>query len=102
MKTKTNLAPHPEYLVYILSNKKKDTITGIAFGKILSEEGEKKKFTKLIYFEKFQDRTKALRRKIYFDKMNNSKRLKIIKVKNPELLNLIFTLKDINFVESSV
>ena len=61
--------------------------------KLLFDEDEKK-FTKLIYFEKFQDRSKAVRKKRHLDKLNNEQRLKLVKNHNPELLNLIFTVYD--------
>ena len=92
--SKETSSQHTEYLVYILSGRAKKTITGISERKSFLLADEINKFIKLIYFESFSDRTKAIRRKNQLGKLSDSDRMKLIKKKNPELLNLIFTIKD--------
>jgi predicted GIY-YIG superfamily endonuclease len=83
------------YLIYILSDKNKRTVVGISLKERFSIVNLKEKFSKLVYVEKFFDRAKALRRKSHLNKLGDEKRLKLIKKKNPEMLNLIFTINDL-------
>lgn len=83
-----------EYLVYILSGRAKKTIAGISEKDSFLIADESIRSLKLIYFESFSDRSKAMKRKSKLDKLSDTERLKLIKKKNPELLNLIFIIKD--------
>jgi len=89
---KMKLTCAPEHIVYILSDKSNVTFVGISGNIKLLFDEQKNSFSKLIYFEKFSDKDKAFRRKRDLDKIDESKRLRIVKNKNPELLNLIFTI----------
>ncbi|MEO8665920.1 MAG: hypothetical protein ABI462_10520, partial [Ignavibacteria bacterium] len=57
-------------------------------------EEQMERFAKLVYFEKFVEKTNAQGKKRYLNKLDKRKRLTLIKKKNPELLNLIFTIFD--------
>lgn len=70
MKTEKN-SIKPEYPVSILSNNKGDTITGIFIFKEDFPNRNKKEFSIVIYFEKFFERDKAIRRKCYLNKLDN-------------------------------
>ena len=91
-------------LIYILAGKKNKTVVGIAdnerifLSDQLSEHLPDKKYetVKLIYFEKIDNRAKALRRKRYLSYLSEKGRLRIVRKYNPELLNLIFDLNQSN------
>ena len=84
------------YLVYILSGKRNKTLVGACPKSNFFCEAPGDEYSKLIYFEIFRDGSSAARRKNILEKLTNAQRLTLIKVKNPELLNLIFTVYDIH------
>lgn len=83
-----------EYVVYLLSDKKKNTIPGIIDCGPELQTDLKTKYKTLVYFDKFRDRKKAVRKKRSLLNMENKDRIMYVKKKNPEWLNLIFTLTD--------
>lgn len=54
----------------------------------------KTKYKALVYFSRYTDWKKAVRKMKYILKMDNKKRIIFVKKKNPEWLDLIFTLND--------
>ncbi len=50
---------------------------------------------KIIYIEKFRNLKSAMKKKLMLEKMSSKKIFKIAKEKNPELLNLAFTLYEL-------
>lgn len=80
------------YLVYIAANKYKKTIIGFADEMNGFTVGVTKKFSRLVYFEKFNDRKKALIKKRFLERSDKEKIKEIVSKSNPEWLNLIFTL----------
>ena len=83
-----------EYLVYIIFDKNNTAHINISNDESSVFEEQSGKHSKLVYFERHCDREKALRRKRYFIKLNDSDKLKLIRKHNPEMLNLIFTIYD--------
>lgn len=79
-----------EFLVYITSDKKKNTFVKITEkDKFLHDMNED---SEIIHAETYFDLTKAVRRKNQLSQLTNEKRIELIKKKNPELLNLIFAI----------
>jgi len=83
-----------DFIVYILSDKRKNTITGIMENLPEFQSGLKTKFNSLVYLDIFNDRKKAMKRKRSIMNMENRERINFVKKKNPEWLKLNFTLKD--------
>ncbi len=82
------------YLVYIIYDRNNQTLVKIANNKKPVFEDQSKKNSKLVYFEKFDIKSKAMRKKNHLLKLSEEKRMMLIRKKNPELLNLIFALFD--------
>ena len=83
-----------DFIVYILSNKRKFTKTGIIGSGLEFQSDLKTKYNTLVYFDRFSDRKKALRKKRSILNMENKERILFVKKNNPDWLNLIFTLTD--------
>ena len=83
-----------DFIVYILSDKRKNTITGIMENLPEFQSGLKTKFNSLVYLDIFNDRKKAMKRKRSIMNMENRERINFVKKKNPEWLKLNLTLKD--------
>ncbi|MEO8210710.1 MAG: hypothetical protein ABI840_09110 [bacterium] len=83
-----------EYIVYIIIDKNKNAHIKISDNGRFVFKAQMERFGKLVYFEKFLERTKALRKKRYLCNLGQDNMLKLIKKKNPEMLNLIFTIFD--------
>ena len=83
-----------EFVVYLLSDRKKNTITGIIECGPELQSDLKSNYKTLVYFDKYRDRKKAVRKKRTLLKMENKDRIMYVKKKNPEWLNLIFTLQE--------
>ncbi len=83
-----------EYYVYIILDKNMNVKIRISDNERFVFKEQIERFTKLVYFEKFLERTKAMRKKRYLNKLDEDETLRLIKRKNPDLLNLIFTISD--------
>lgn len=83
-----------DFIVYILSDKRKNTITGVIDNLPELLAGLKTKHNSLVYLDIFNDRKKAMKRKRSIMNLKNTDRINFVKKKNPEWLNLINTLKD--------
>lgn len=83
-----------EYYVYIILDKNMNVKIRISDNDRFVFKEQIERFTKLVYFEKFLERTKAMRKKRYLNKLDEDETLRLIKRKNPDLLNLIFTISD--------
>ena len=83
-----------ECFVYIILDKKKNAHVKISDNERFVFKAQMERFAKLVYFEKFLERAKALRKKRYLSNLDQDNMLKLVKRKNPEMLNLIFTIFD--------
>jgi predicted GIY-YIG superfamily endonuclease len=83
------------YLVYITASKRKKTFIGIAYEMNCFRIEITKEFSRLVYFEKFSDRSKAKNRKKYLEKRNYDKIKKLVSKRNPDWLDLIMTLTEV-------
>lgn len=83
-----------DFIVYILSDKRKNTIIGILESLPEFQTGLRTKYKSLVYLDIFNDRKKAMKRKRSIMNLDNKDRIMFVKKKNPEWLNLMFTLKD--------
>ena len=81
-----------EYLVYIIHDKKNVVQINISNDEDSVFKDQSKRNLKLVYFERFSLRNQALRKRNYLLKLDEERRMKLIKKKNPEMLNLIFTV----------
>ncbi len=90
----TSYLNQKEYIVYILSDKRKNTIVGILNNEPEFQSRLLTKYRSLVYLDFFTDRKKAMRRKREIMNLENKNRVSFVKKKNPEWLNLIFTLTD--------
>lgn len=82
------------YLVYIIADRYKKTLVQITdeingFSLEMSN-----RFSRLVYFEKFNNRKKAAVKKRLLEKSDKEKINKLVSKNNPEWLNIIFTLSD--------
>lgn len=88
---------HPgfkECIVIVTLDEKKRSRVEILNCEVTDFQHQSNKFSKIVYLEKFTERSKALRKLRYLKKLIEPDRLKYIKKKNPELLNLVFTIYD--------
>lgn len=83
-----------DFIVYILSDKRKNTIAGIMYSELEFNTKIKTKYRSLVYLDIFSDRKKAMKKKREIMNLENKNRICFVKKKNPEWLNLIFTLTD--------
>lgn len=88
------LSNRKDFIVYILSDKRKNTISGIMECGPEFQSELKTKYKNLVYFDRFSDRKNALRKKRTLLNMEKKEIIRFVKKKNPEWLNLIFTLTD--------
>ncbi len=89
-----NISDSIEYIVYIIyENKEKFRIHFSNDVRTVFNDQSAVRLC-LVYFEKFSDRSKAVRRKKHLDGLMDDALLKLIKKRNPEMLNLIFTIHD--------
>ena len=82
------------YMVYIIYGVQKKISIHISNNvrSVFKELSEARSY--LIYFEKFSNRSKALRKKKYLSSMMKCDLIKLIKKRNPEMLDLIFTINE--------
>lgn len=80
------------YLLYIFSGRNRKTSIGIADEINCLRFEDLKKNSRLVYYEKFNDRKKAMSKKRSLQKADKIKINKLISQSNPDWLNLIFTL----------
>lgn len=83
-----------DFIVYILSDKRKNTITGIMESIPEFQSELRSKYKSLVYLGIFNDRKKAMKKKRALMNLKGKDRISFVKKKNPEWLNLIFTLTD--------
>lgn len=86
------ISKHYECLVYIIFTANKKTPVNIVTDKRLIFEVHSGLLSKLVYFERYCDKEKALRKKGFLKPENDSERIKFIGKLNPEMLNIIFTI----------
>ncbi|MDQ3021638.1 MAG: hypothetical protein M3R36_13875 [Bacteroidota bacterium] len=85
-----------------MANKSKKTLVGITETDFSFSIKNSERYTRMVYFERFKDKRKALRRKRLFMEFNKKQMQSLITKKNPEWLNLIFTFcNDENILEVS-
>lgn len=82
------------YLVYIISGRSKKTSVGIADDMNCLPFRSLRKFSRMVYYEKFSDRKKAMSKKRLLQKADKKKISKLVSENNPDWLNVIFTLTD--------
>ena len=82
------------YMVYIIYGVQKKISIHISNNvrSVFKELSEARSY--LIYFEKFSNRSKALRKKKYLSSMMKCDLIKLIKKRNPDMLDLIFTINE--------
>lgn len=80
---------HSEFLVYITSDAKNKTSVKMSqeVRSLIDEES-----MKIIHIESFSDMSKAIRKKVRLSRLDENKRIKFVRKKNPHLINLIFTM----------
>ncbi|MBK6772299.1 MAG: hypothetical protein IPG78_09265 [Ignavibacteria bacterium] len=83
-----------DFIVYVLSNNRKKTITGIMENVPEYNFDRKIKYKALVYFSRHTDRKKAVRKMSSILKMDNKDRIMFVKKNNPEWLDLIHTLNE--------
>jgi len=83
-----------DFIVYILSDKRKNTIAGIMESLPEFQTRLMTKYKSLVYLDIFNDRKKAMKRKRSIMNLQNKDRIDFVKKKNPEWLKLNLTLKD--------
>jgi predicted GIY-YIG superfamily endonuclease len=83
-----------DFIVYILSDKRKNTITGIMESIPEFQSELRSKYKSLVYLGIFKDIRKAMKKKRSIMNLEHKERILFVKKKNPEWLNLIFTLSD--------
>lgn len=83
-----------DFIVYVLSNNRKKTITGIMEYGLEYYFERKTKYKALVYFSRYSDRKKAVRKMSSLLKMDNKDRIIFVKKKNPDWLDLMLTLSD--------
>ncbi len=82
------------YIMYITCGRNKKTSVGIADEMYSLPGTNSNDFSRIVYYEKFNDRKKAVNRKRLLQKTEKSKIYKLVTKHNPEWLNLIFTMTD--------
>ncbi|MCB0728315.1 MAG: hypothetical protein KDD00_12685 [Ignavibacteriae bacterium] len=85
---------YDEYILHIFCKNNTNFVIGVSDKTRFISEDHYLMESKLVYFEIFSDRLKALRRKNYLTKLESPKKLRLIKKNNPDMLNLIFTIPE--------
>ena len=83
-----------DFIVYVLSNNRKKTIAGIMENVPEYNFDRKIKYKALVYFSRYSDRKKAVRKMSTLLKMDNKDRIIFVKKKNPDWLDLMQTLSE--------
>ncbi len=80
------------YTVYIIANRSKKT--SICLSQEMNGFAIKttKVFSRLVYFEQFYDRNKAMSKKRLLEKLSKDKITKLISAMNSEWLDILYTL----------
>jgi len=94
LSNKLNSNIQKDFIVYVLSNNRKKTITGIMENVPEYNFDRKIKYKALVYFRRYTDRKKAVRKMSSILKMDNKDRIIFVKKKNPEWLDLMQTLSE--------
>lgn len=83
-----------QYLVFIKKEQLEKAEVGISTVRRMMPASQTPNF-RIIYFEKFTSSAKAMKRKTELERLTDNEKVNLAKVKNPEMLNLSFTIHDL-------